>query len=432
MSALFIQLVLAVQRSPWIHALSTMTKMAWRPLPHLPQIERRGVLSGGASLATAVATGVVQPHDAFAADETYGSTPAVSEGRKALRSVSSVDSHPVIPVWPSWAGGRVVPVSLGSAFEEPYLLLAHHKHWFDPRDPLRGPFKEVGKALGLPYVDVEGFSMHPHRGFDVLTYVLDGSDGFRHRDSLGGSRTYRGGAAQWMRTGSGVVHEEFWETRQDRRTDVELFQIWINLPASMKFDKPVVNYVGIGTDNPWLEGGGDSGDLQLDQAQPAGSFSVRDVGSTLNLAAKQAGAGVRPPVEILHARIGPGGKWKIKSPQKHSALLYVREGVASIQSELQQPSTVRALQTATFAPDGDSIVVCNSQNGGGANTLDVLLLMAEPLCEPVALGGPIVMNTEAELNDAYQQLRDGSFLDRDYAIRQQAKTSRRYSSKNAY
>ena len=59
-----------------------------------------------------------------------------------------------------------------------------------------------------PYIDVEGFSMHPHRGFDILTYVLDGSDGFRHRDSLGGSKTYRGGSAQWMRTGAGAQHEE--------------------------------------------------------------------------------------------------------------------------------------------------------------------------------------------------------------------------------
>ena len=54
--------------------------------------------------------------------------------------------------------------------------------------------------------------MHPHRGFDILTYVLDGSDGFRHRDSMGGSKVYRGGSAQWMRTGAGAQHEEFWET----------------------------------------------------------------------------------------------------------------------------------------------------------------------------------------------------------------------------
>ena len=57
-------------------------------------------------------------------------------------------------------------------------------------------------------ISTQGFSMHPHRGFDILTYILDGSDGFRHRDSLGGEKTYRGGSAQWMRTGAGAQHEE--------------------------------------------------------------------------------------------------------------------------------------------------------------------------------------------------------------------------------
>ena len=84
-------------------------------------------------------------------------------------------------------------------------------------------------------ISTQGFSMHPHRGFDILTYVLDGSDGFRHRDSLGGSlcgnqvtgdtidfhtggsKTYRGGSAQWMRTGAGAQHEEFWETYAAQR-----------------------------------------------------------------------------------------------------------------------------------------------------------------------------------------------------------------------
>ena len=68
---------------------------------------------------------------------------------------------------------------MGLPNADPFLLVAHHKHWFDPRDPLRGPFRAFGKATGLPYIDVEGFSMHPHRGFDILTYILDGSDGFR-------------------------------------------------------------------------------------------------------------------------------------------------------------------------------------------------------------------------------------------------------------
>ena len=210
---------------------------------------------------------------------------AISTTGSDERSVASIESNVVIPVWPSWGGGRVVPVSLGGPQQDPFLLLAHHKHWFDPRDPLRKPFQVstyvtifysccscivmsthirlmtfsrqtqmAGKALGLPYVDVEGFSMHPHRGFDILTYIMDGSDGFQHRDSLNkNSRIYRGGTAQFMRTGSGVLHEEFWETKPDARTDIELFQIWINLPAFQKMDEPVIQYIGKATDYPWIE-----------------------------------------------------------------------------------------------------------------------------------------------------------------------------------
>ena len=101
---------------------------------------------------------------------------ASASQQTASRRAGDIQQWPRIPVWPSWAGGRVIPMGLPNA--DPFLLVAHHKHWFDPRDPLRGPFRAFGKATGLPYIDVEGFSMHPHRGFDILTYILDGSDGF--------------------------------------------------------------------------------------------------------------------------------------------------------------------------------------------------------------------------------------------------------------
>ena len=125
---------------------------------------------------------------------------AVAADRKP-RTALTVDEWLAIPVWPTWGGGRVIPMSFDPSLADPFLLLAHHKHSFSPGDPLRGPFKAVGGALGLPYVGDEGFAMHPHRGIDILTYVLDGSDGFRHRDSLGGACVYRGGAAQFMRSG---------------------------------------------------------------------------------------------------------------------------------------------------------------------------------------------------------------------------------------
>ena len=90
---------------------------------------------------------------------------AVAADRKP-RTALTVDEWLAIPVWPTWGGGRVIPMSFDPSLADPFILLAHHKHSFSPGDPLRGPFKAVGGALGLPYVGGEGFAMHPHRGID--------------------------------------------------------------------------------------------------------------------------------------------------------------------------------------------------------------------------------------------------------------------------
>jgi redox-sensitive bicupin YhaK (pirin superfamily) len=339
--------------------------------------------------------------------------------------------------------------------------LAHHDHWFDPRDPLREPFKAFGKTLGLPYVDVEGFKMHPHRGFDIWTYVLDGSDGFRHRDSLGDasnndsdsnsklssgstSRTYRGGTAQWMRTGAGVLHEEYWETKPDKRTNIELFQLWVNLPATHKFDPPAIRYLGkdaTAASHQWLQH-----DIIDDSNNKDGRVvgTVRNLGATLERAITSASpdnkstmddtdenaakdakdaigdARERPPVQIMHATISdPGGRWTVEAPLDHSALIYVRKGSANLRGVAGDQVLAKAQQTATFGHNGGTITIENAATSASHQPLDILLLMAMPLRESVVQAGPIVMNSAAEVNDAYQQLDDGTFLDRDHVLRQQ-------------
>jgi quercetin 2,3-dioxygenase len=356
-----------------------------------------------------------------------------------------------IPVWPSWAGGRVVPVSLGGALQDPFLLLAHHKHWFDPRDPLRGPFQQAGRLLGLPYVDVEGFSMHPHRGFDIWTYVLDGSDGFRHTDNLNReARVYRGGSCQWMRTGSGVLHEEFWETRPDKRTNIELFQLWVNLGAAQKFDPPAIRYLGHdSTTTPWIETQVASADNNNNNINDG--CWVRDLTATLDTAVGEdfgsaatvfdghGPARKRPPLKILHVKIDPGAEFHLESSSDETlnAVVYVREGIAQVRGDLMTGDDVqvKALQSATFAHNGDSISIRNAsknaKNSNKGKTLDFLLLAAKPLREPVVAAGPIVMTTSDEINDAYQQLRDGTFLDRDHVLRQQQQQHRNRQSRTS-
>eukprot|EP00587_Corethron_hystrix_P004630 CAMPEP_0113299316 /NCGR_PEP_ID=MMETSP0010_2-20120614/1401_1 /TAXON_ID=216773 ORGANISM="Corethron hystrix, Strain 308" /NCGR_SAMPLE_ID=MMETSP0010_2 /ASSEMBLY_ACC=CAM_ASM_000155 /LENGTH=412 /DNA_ID=CAMNT_0000152529 /DNA_START=279 /DNA_END=1514 /DNA_ORIENTATION=- /assembly_acc=CAM_ASM_000155 len=383
-------------------SFSPKEETSWRPLPH---VGRRDVLLSP-----------IVPTLALSSSPAKAGVTGRPEGR---RSVIEIGSNPAIPVWPTWGGGKVVPVSLGGAFQDPFLLLAHHDHWFDPRDPLRDPFKAAGKAVGLPYVDVEGFSMHPHRGFDIFTYILDGSDGFQHRDSMGEtSKLYRGGTCQWMRTGSGVQHEEFWETNSKRRTNIELFQLWVNLPSSRKFDEPAIEYIGKDTPHRWIE----TEILDFKSGNAVGS--VRNISATLDKAtmstdsSEEASPTVvhpRPAIHILHTKLQPGAQWNLQTPVEHSAVIYVRQGMASVLGN-GESTIVKIRQTATFAPDGDKITI---QNAEKKNDLDMLILTAMPLREPIVSAGPIVMNTADEINDAYQQLQSGTFLKREYVLEQQ-------------
>mmetsp|Transcript_19263 Transcript_19263/g.24530 ORF Transcript_19263/g.24530 Transcript_19263/m.24530 type:complete len:239 (+) Transcript_19263:214-930(+) len=171
-----------------------------------------------------------------------------------------------------------------------------------------------------------------------------------------------------------------------------------------KMDKPAILYVGKDTDHSWLE-----------EETEGGEVRVRDVGATLNKAINSdSNVKSRPTINIQHATFQPGAKWKVHVPHKQSALLYVRRGIAAFPNTL---STITALQTATFAADGDFIDVWNVSK---QNDLDVLLLTGDPLQESIAMGGPIVMNTSKEIQDAYQQLSEGNFLDRDTVLQQHA------------
>jgi len=128
-------------------------------------------------------------------------------------------------------GGRVVPMSLPDAVS-PFLLLVHHRHSFTPLDPFRAITN-----LFLP----EGFSAHPHSGFDTLTYCIEG--GLRHRCSQGLAMAYGDGDAQWMRAGRGTIHEEMWDIdhgpeKKERFQRIELFQIWLDLPPDYKLVEP--------------------------------------------------------------------------------------------------------------------------------------------------------------------------------------------------
>ena len=386
-----------------LFASSLALRVEWRPLPH---IDRAAVVR---TAATAIVGGSL-----LLPSTSKGSADLPRGGPAQPRAAMAIDAWAAIPVWPVWptptspTGGRVRPITPDPRVADPFLLLAHHKHSFSPGDPLRGPFRAIGGALGLPYVGDEGFKLHPHRGIDIFTIVLDGSDGFRHRDSLGvcarsqncrrtpgcarcraaaharmrfepscgqGECTYRGGACQFMRSGKGAMHEEMWETRSDRPTSIELFQIWVNLPRTLKMSPPAIRYVGDAWHTPYAE-------ESVSDSRGREAVRVRTLDPpVLERAAEGEGAQLapRPPFKIRQAAIAPGAQWVADAAPGHTVLCYVRRGTVRVNGQVL--GEVAAGSTCMFTRDeGDAIWLVNPS----ASAADVLLLTGEPLHEPVA------------------------------------------------
>lgn len=214
------------------------------------------------------------------------------------------------------------------------------------------------------------------------------------------------------------MHEEFFENNRERRTKIELFQLWVNLPSRQKFDEPAIEYIGTNTSHPWVEY-----DI-VDAETGAIQGSVRDITKTLDKAvlaseAEESSTSAikpRPPLRILHTKLDPGGQWTCLVPSTESAILYIRRGKATIsQRHGEEPVIVKQRNTATFSRDGDLICIKNEGNVA----LDMLILSATPLRERVAAAGPIVMNSAEEIQMAYRQLEEGTFLNRPYVLKQQ-------------
>ncbi|MEQ1571561.1 MAG: pirin family protein [Myxococcota bacterium] len=277
-------------------------------------------------------------------------------------------------------GGRVQPMQLSGA-SDPFLMLVHHVHTFSRWDPVR-----YLSSLVLP----EGFPAHPHRGFETVTFVLEG--GMRHRDSAGVRMVYRSGSVQWLTAGRGVMHEEMWAPGVRRQ---ELYQLWVNLPRDRKRDPPQIQLLGdadVGTAeiarHPLPVGERDGVRLSVL------SGTCHGVTSPIR---------TRSPLGVVRLEWSAAGAFVWDDvPATHSALAFVRAGSVQIGGR-----TVRRGELATFArgPGSPARIRITASEGGA----DVLLLTGAPLGEPVAMSGSMVMNTAAEVDAAYADLRLGRF-----------------------
>ncbi|HYX30175.1 MAG TPA: pirin family protein [Pyrinomonadaceae bacterium] len=240
-----------------------------------------------------------------------------------------------------------------------------------------GPMEVApGEAKGAPD--------HPHRGFETVTYLLSGE--MEHKDSSGHAGRLRPGDVQWMTAGSGVVHSEM-PSREFQRTGGRMhgFQLWVNLPRTEKMTKPRYQEIP-------REG--------IPKATSSDGLVTVSViaGEAMG---KQAVIETRTPIIYLHYAIKPGGSVRQRVPGDYNAFAHIVDGEGLFGEERE-----RAIdgQMVMFAPDGDEVRI---ENPDPQSTLEVLLIAGLPLNEPIARYGPFVMNTEAEIHQAFADYREG-------------------------
>jgi len=251
---------------------------------------------------------------------------------------------------------------------DPFLLFDH----FAFNNPLEGPLR--------------GFPMHPHRGIETVTYILDGS--VSHRDSLGNTGVIGPGDVQWMTSGRGILHEEM--PRRGESGNIYGFQLWVNLPAAQKMSQPRYQEVNSST-IPVIE---------------------KD-GATIRLVAGELD-GIRGPVTEIAAaplymdvQLAPASRFIYPIPSRHTALAYVFEGTGEFSGDLSTGSgqeVVESVSMVVFNDAGDQLEV---KSDAGVR---FMLIAGAPFKETIVPYGPFVMNTVEEIQQTLAELRNGTFI----------------------
>lgn len=242
---------------------------------------------------------------------------------------------------------------------------------------------EVEYAPGEP----KGTPWHPHRGFETVTYIIDGI--FDHKDNHGGGGTITNGDTQWMTAGAGILHIETPPEHLVMSGGLfHGFQLWVNLPAAKKWSKP--SYQDIRANDVAL------------LTTPDGGALLRVIAG--NLADHQGPGSTQTPITMVHATIAPGAELRIPWRSDYNALAYVLNGKGSIGENSQPISTG---QLAVLVDGSTLIMKANQSQESRSPFMDVLILGGEPIRETVAWMGPFVMNTKAEVLQAFEDFQRG-------------------------
>ena len=305
----------------------------------------------------------------------------------------TVDANLVLP--------RVTEPDPATAVDRPVLSLTTAPSGYEGEGfPVRRAFAGVDLGQLDPFIHMDqmgevdyapgepkGTPWHPHRGFETVTYMIDGV--FRHQDSNGGGGLITDGDTQWMTAGGGILHIEAPPEEVVVKGGLfHGFQLWVNLPARLKMTAPRYQ------------------DIRANQVR---LLSSADGGTLLRLIAGDvaglAGPGVtHTPITLLHATLSPGAQLRLPWRRDFNALGYALAGAGSA-GAAHRP--LRTGQLAVFG-EGDVLTVTADQRQDGPSAgLDILLLGGQPIREPVATYGPFVMNTREELVQAFEDYQAG-------------------------
>jgi quercetin 2,3-dioxygenase len=266
--------------------------------------------------------------------------------------------------------------------------------------PVRRAFAGVDRRYLDPFVHMDqmgeveygpgepkGTPWHPHRGFETVTYMIDGT--FQHQDSIGGGGLITNGDTQWMTAGGGILHIE--APPEELVVSGGLFhgiQLWVNLRKADKMIPP--RYQDIGSSKVVLLSSHDGGALFRLIAGDLGGYD--GPGAT------------HSPMTMVHATLSPGASTDIPLPPDFNALVYVLGGSGTV-GEDGRP--VRTGQLAVFGDGGFLTISADAQQESRTPNLDVLILGGQPIGEPVYAYGPFVMNTRDEVAQAFEDYQAG-------------------------
>lgn len=244
---------------------------------------------------------------------------------------------------------------------------------------------------------LKGFPWHPHRGIDTITYVLKGD--VEHGDSMGNQGVISSGDVQWMTAGSGVIHQEM--PKGDTQGSMHGFQLWANLPASKKMMAPHYREI---TAN------------QIPAVQLQGGIKIIIIAGTINDTHGPITDSVIDP-EYMDCTVPEGITYLHTTEPEYTAFVYVIDGRGEVND-----TRIENRMLVLF-DHGDLFSI-----KAVAGPLRFLLLTGKPLNEPVAWRGPIVMNTQAELDTAFRQYREGTFIQHGSRTESNAQTAERRNS----